>query len=91
MKLYESTADFDELYERFDEIDSWEPDTDEDGKPIDDNGNVCPNHVCHEPRPAFQFGLVLVDEQISFPIAMGLRRLHVPVEYRLYNQRIKKS
>lgn len=40
MKLYESTADFDELYERFDEIDSWEPDTDEDGKPIDDNGNV---------------------------------------------------
>ena len=40
MKLYESTADFDELYDRFDEIDSWEPDNDEDGKPIDDNGNV---------------------------------------------------
>jgi hypothetical protein len=40
MKLYDLTGDFAELFERFDEIDNWEPDTDEDGKPIDDNGNV---------------------------------------------------
>lgn len=40
MKLYELTTDFSDLFDRFDEIDSWEPDTDEDGKPIDDNGNV---------------------------------------------------
>lgn len=40
MKLYELTADFSELYERFDEICDWEPDTDEDGNPIDDSGNI---------------------------------------------------
>ena len=40
MKLYELTGDFAELFERFDEIDSWEPDTDEDGNPIDDSGNI---------------------------------------------------
>ena len=40
MTLYNLTGDFADLYERFDEINSWEPDTDEDGKSIDDNGNV---------------------------------------------------
>lgn len=40
MNLYELTTDFSDLFDRFDEIDSWEPDTDEEGKPIDDNGNV---------------------------------------------------
>ena len=40
MKLYELTTDFSDLFDRFDEIDNWEPDTDEDGSPIDDNGNV---------------------------------------------------
>ena len=39
MKLYELTGDFAELFERFDEIDNWEPDTDEDGSPIDDNNS----------------------------------------------------
>lgn len=40
MNLYELTTDFSDLFDRFDEIDSWEPDTDEDGKPIDDNGDI---------------------------------------------------
>ena len=40
MTLYNLTGDFADLYERFDEINNWEPDTDEEGKPIDDNGNV---------------------------------------------------
>ena len=48
MKLYESTADFDELYERFDEIDSWEPDTDENGQPIDDKGNIIENVTAYK-------------------------------------------
>lgn len=48
MKLYELTADFADLYERFDEIDNWEPDTDEDGKPIDDNGNVIENVTAYK-------------------------------------------
>ena len=48
MKLYELTADFSELFEQFDEIDNWEPDTDEDGKPIDDNGNVIGNVTAYK-------------------------------------------
>lgn len=40
MKLYELTNDFTELFEQFDSISNWEPDTDEDGKPIDSDGNV---------------------------------------------------
>lgn len=40
MKLYELTDDFTDLFDQFESISSWEPDTDEDGKPIDDNGNV---------------------------------------------------
>ena len=45
MKLYELTGDFTDLYDRFEEINSWEPDTDEDGQPIDDNGNVIENVI----------------------------------------------
>ena len=48
MKLYELTGDFAELFERFDEIDNWEPDTDEDGNPIDDNGNVIDNVTAYK-------------------------------------------
>lgn len=48
MKLYELTGDFAELFERFDEIDNWEPDTDEDGSPIDDNGNVIENVTAYK-------------------------------------------
>ena len=48
MKLYDLTADFTELFDRFDEIDNWEPDTDEDGKPIDDNGNVIENVTAYK-------------------------------------------
>ena len=38
--LYELTADFTELFNRFDEISSYEPDTDADGKYIDAAGNI---------------------------------------------------
>ena len=48
MKLYELTGDFAELFERFDEIDNWEPDTDEDGSLIDDNGNVIENVTAYK-------------------------------------------
>lgn len=48
MKLYDLTADFTELFDRFEEIDNWEPDTDEDGKPIDDNGNVIGNVTAYK-------------------------------------------
>lgn len=40
MKLYELTNDFTMLFEQFDAINSWEPDTDADGTPIDDDGNI---------------------------------------------------
>ena len=40
MKLYELTNDFSILFEQFDAINSWEPDTDADGTPIDDDGNI---------------------------------------------------
>lgn len=45
MKLYELTGDFTDLYDRFEEINIWEPDTDEDGQPIDDNGDVIENVI----------------------------------------------
>lgn len=48
MKLYELTTDFSDLFDRFDEIDNWEPDTDEDGSPIDDNGNVIENVTAYK-------------------------------------------
>lgn len=33
--LYNLTGDFADLYDRFDEINNWEPDTDADGNYID--------------------------------------------------------
>lgn len=39
-KLYDLTGNFVDLYDRFDEIDSYEPDRDENGSPIDSDGNV---------------------------------------------------
>ena len=38
--LYNLTGSFVDLYDRFDEIDSFEPDRDENGSPIDSDGNV---------------------------------------------------
>ena len=40
MKLYELTGNFAELFDRFDEIDNYTPDTDALGRYIDDSGNV---------------------------------------------------
>ena len=38
--LYSLTGDFIELFDKFDEIDNFDPDTDEDGNPIDSEGNI---------------------------------------------------
>lgn len=38
--LYNLTGSFVDLYDRFDEIDSFEPDRNENGNPIDSDGNV---------------------------------------------------
>lgn len=48
MKLYELTGDFTDLYDRFEEINSWEPDTDENGQPIDDDGNIIENVTAYK-------------------------------------------
>ena len=40
MKLYELTGDFIDLYNRFDEISGYEPDWDENGHPVDSEGNI---------------------------------------------------
>lgn len=40
MKLYELTSVFSDLFDQFDFINSWEPDTDANGRPIDDEGNI---------------------------------------------------
>ena len=48
MKLYEITGDFSDLYDRFNDIDAWEPDTDEDGRPIDENGEVIENVTAYK-------------------------------------------
>ena len=39
-KLYELSSDFTELFDRFDEINNYEPDTDADGRYIDAAGNI---------------------------------------------------
>ena len=39
MKLYELSCQFDELFDRFDEISNYTPDTDADGQYIDSGGN----------------------------------------------------
>lgn len=38
--LYSLTGDFVELFDKFDEIDNYEPDWDENGNPIDSEGNI---------------------------------------------------
>lgn len=43
MPLYNISNEFSVLFNQFDEINSWEPDTDADGKPIDENGNPIDN------------------------------------------------
>lgn len=43
MKLYELTNAFAELFDQFDEIDSYTPDTDADGRYIDADGNIIEN------------------------------------------------
>lgn len=48
MKLYEMTSDFTEMFDRFEEIDSWEPDTDELGRPIDSEGNIIENVLAYK-------------------------------------------
>lgn len=48
MKLYELTGDFSDLYNRFIDIDAWEPDTDADGQPIDENGEVIENLTAYK-------------------------------------------
>lgn len=48
MTLYNLTGDFADLYDRFDEIANWEPDTDADGNYIDDNGNVIENVTAYK-------------------------------------------
>lgn len=48
MKLYELTGDFTDLYDRFEEINIWEPDTDENGQPIDDDGNIIENVTAYK-------------------------------------------
>lgn len=48
MKLYELTGDFSDLYNRFIDIDAWEPDTDEEGRPIDENSEVIENVTAYK-------------------------------------------
>lgn len=40
MKIYELTEMYSDLFNQFDAINEWEPDTDADGQPIDDNGDI---------------------------------------------------
>lgn len=43
MKLYELTEMYSGLFNQFDAINEWEPDTNADGMPIDDDGNIIAN------------------------------------------------
>ncbi len=43
MKLYELTELFSNLFSQFDYINEYEPDTNADGHPIDDDGNIIEN------------------------------------------------
>lgn len=43
MKLYELTEIYSDLFNQFDAINEWEPDTNADGMPIDDDGNIIAN------------------------------------------------
>lgn len=43
MKLHELTKTFLDLFNQFDLINEWEPDTNTDGVPFDDDGNIIAN------------------------------------------------
>lgn len=43
MKLYELTEEMNQIAENLEAILAWQPDTDADGKPIDDDGNIIAN------------------------------------------------
>lgn len=43
MKLYELTEMYSDLFNQFDAINEWEPDTNADEMPIDDDGNIIAN------------------------------------------------
>ena len=43
MKLYKLTEMYSDLFNQFDAINEWEPDTNADGMPIDDDGNIIAN------------------------------------------------
>lgn len=43
MKLYELTEMYSDLFNQFDAINEWEPDTNVAGMPIDDDGNIIAN------------------------------------------------
>lgn len=43
MKLYELTETFANLFGQFEDINDYEPDTNADGQPIDDDGNIIEN------------------------------------------------
>lgn len=43
IRLYELTNNFSELFEQYEDIIAWQPETDADGKPIDANGNEIEN------------------------------------------------
>ena len=48
MKLYELAEGFNTLFDSFDAINNWEPDTDSNGQPIDDDGNIIENPVIYK-------------------------------------------
>lgn len=43
IRLYELTNNFSELFEQYEDIIAWQPETDADGKPIDANGDEIEN------------------------------------------------
>ncbi|MEE0874148.1 MAG: siphovirus Gp157 family protein [Ruminococcus sp.] len=53
MKLYELTEMFTELFEQFEDIENYIPDTDEDGNYIDGDGNII-NDVVERKEQMFQ-------------------------------------
>ena len=51
MKLYELTEMYSDLFNQFDAINEWEPDTNADGMPIDDDGNIIALSLIHISEP----------------------------------------
>lgn len=47
-KLYKLSTDFQNLFDMFEEINNWSPDTDADGQPIDSEGNVIENPTAYK-------------------------------------------